>query len=307
MPGLPFLARFTLSSRPAFHFCRGFALGAHPAFQFLRSTLPSAHPVRAILPQLFALGAHPAFHFWRGFALGSYSAFHFWRGSTLGARPVIAFLPRLCPRFAPSVEVLAQLFALARGWCCVSVAAICPQLTPGLPFLARLCSRFTPGHCVSAAALPSVHTQLYCSVVAFCLGSRLSFSSSRKKRRLAICSVPIPPGRDRHLCVLMPFGVICLGWFTSGLGVSLWRSRRSCRGTGTELRRERDWRRGLCASLRNHISIAMLSAGSTLGLRAPNLRQRVFDSLDSPHAAAGLGWCKFAAPSLGHTERPARL
>ncbi len=103
-----------------------------------------------------------------------------------------------------------------------------------------------------------------------------------KKRRLAICSVPIPPGRDRHSCVLMPFGVICLGWFTSGLGVSLWRSRRSCRGTGTELRRERDWRRGACALLRNRIGLAMLSAGSTLGLRAPNLRQRVFDSLDSP-------------------------
>ena len=48
----------------------------------------------------------------------------------------------------------------------------------------------------------------------------------------------------------------------------------------------RSWRRGLCASLRNHISIAMLSAGSTLGLRAPNLRQRVFDSLDSPQGLA---------------------
>ena len=32
-----------------------------------------------------------------------------------------------------------------------------------------------------------------------------------------------------------------------------------------------------------------------MGLRAPNLRQRVFDSLDSPHAAAGLRWCVFAA------------
>ena len=47
------------------------------------------------------------------------------------------------------------------------------------------------------------------------------------------------------------------------------------------------------------------TAGSPLGLRAPNLRQRVFDSLDSLHAAAGLGWCGFAPPSPGHNRRPA--
>ena len=52
--------------------------------------------------------------------------------------------------------------------------------------------------------------------------------------------------------------------------------------------------RSACALLRNRISLVRLSAGNTLGLRAPNLRQRVFDSLDSLHAAAGLGWCGFA-------------
>ena len=58
--------------------------------------------------------------------------------------------------------------------------------------------------------------------------------------------------------------------------------------------------RRACASLRNHIGIVMLSAGSTLGLRAPNLRQRVecgsgtAASLDSLYAAAGLPWCVFA-------------
>ena len=31
------------------------------------------------------------------------------------------------------------------------------------------------------------------------------------------------------------------------------------------------------------------------GCAPPNLRQRVFDSLDSPHAAAGLGWCKYTS------------
>ena len=33
--------------------------------------------------------------------------------------------------------------------------------------------------------------------------------------------------------------------------------------------------------------LVMLSAGSTMGLRAPNPRQRAIGSLDSPHAAAG--------------------
>ena len=61
--------------------------------------------------------------------------------------------------------------------------------------------------------------------------------------------------------------VICLGGFTSGLAVSLWRSRRGYRDAGT---RERGWRRGLCAFLRSRIGVAALSAGSTLGLRAPD-------------------------------------
>ena len=77
-------------------------------------------------------------------------------------------------------------------------------------------------------------------------------------------------GRDRHSCVLGCRAVIELGWFTSGLRVSLWRSRRVTGTWGTELRGGRGWRRGACASLRNRIGLAMLSAGSTLGLRAPD-------------------------------------
>ena len=97
--------------------------------------------------------------------------------------------------------------------------------------------------------------------------------------------------------------IIGLCRFTLSLRVSLWRSRQ--RTKGTKGRGERGWRRGLCASLRSRIGPVMLSAGNPLGLRAPNLRQRVFDSLDSLHAAAGLGWCVYA-PSPGYTERPAR-
>ena len=50
-------------------------------------------------------------------------------------------------------------------------------------------------------------------------------------------------------------------WVHFGLAVSLWRSRRDCRGRGV-----RGWRRGACASLRGRIGSEMLSAGSTLGL-----------------------------------------
>ena len=47
--------------------------------------------------------------------------------------------------------------------------------------------------------------------------------------------------------------------------------------------------------------------GEYAGAARPRLRQRVFDSLDSPHAAAGLCLCVYAPPSPGYTERPARL
>ena len=74
-------------------------------------------------------------------------------------------------------------------------------------------------------------------------------------------------GRDRHSCVLGCRVVIGLCWFTSGLRVFWRRSRRGNEGTrGTEAARQ-------SAFLRDRISFAMFSAGSTLGLRAPDLRQ----------------------------------
>ena len=83
--------------------------------------------------------------------------------------------------------------------------------------------------------------------------------------------------------------VIRISWFTSGLRVFCGDPDGSTRGRGGRRRR------GVGAFLRDHIGFVAFSAGSTLGLRAPNLRQRVFDSLDSLHAAAGLCWCRFAA------------
>ena len=74
------------------------------------------------------------------------------------------------------------------GWRRGSVAAFCHRLMAGFAFLSP---RFA-----------SAHVRLCVPVAALCLGSRLSFSSLRKKRRLAVCSVSVPPGRDRHSRVL---------------------------------------------------------------------------------------------------------
>ena len=78
-------------------------------------------------------------------------------------------------------------------------------------------------------------------------------------------------GRDRHSCVLNGRAVIGLGGFISGLCVSLGRSRRSYEETKERGGRgKRSRRRGVSAFLRGHIGLAMFSAGSTLGLRAPD-------------------------------------
>ncbi len=89
--------------------------------------------------------------------------------------------------------------------------------------------------------------------------------------------------------------VICLGGFTSGLAVSLWRSRRVTgeRVTGLAARR-------LCAFAQSYWPCNAFR-GEYAGAARPRLRQRVKSgsrtaaSLDSLHAAAGLGWCVFAA------------
>ena len=102
---------------------------------------------------------------------------------------------------APSVVLQAIFILSQRTYICQShriafrwagVAALSPRFAIGSWLALRFCRR----------ALPSVHGWCCGSVAAFCLGSRLSFSSLRKKRRLAIACVPVPPGRDRHSRVL---------------------------------------------------------------------------------------------------------
>ena len=83
-------------------------------------------------------------------------------------------------------------------------------------------------------------------------------------------------GRDRHSCVLKRRAVIRLYEFTSGLRVFMWRSRRRTKERGNAENGgdgERSRRRGVSALLREHIGFEVFSAGSPLGLRAPNLRQ----------------------------------
>ena len=95
-----------------------------------------------------------------------------------------------------------------------------------------------------------------------------------------------------------PRAVIKLCRFTSGMSVSLWRSRRSTKG-----RRDAGNGVGGAAQLRFAQSHWPCHAfrGEYAGAARPRLRQRVFDSLDSLHAAAGLRWCRFAASSVsGH-------
>ena len=79
------------------------------------------------------------------------------------------------------------------------------------------------------------------------LGSRLLFVL-RQTGRLAVSRVPVPPGRDRHSCVLgasVRLSAFC--GFTSGLAVSLWRSRRV---TGTRGRSYEGDRAGGAAFVR---------------------------------------------------------
>ena len=50
--------------------------------------------------------------------------------------------------------------------------------------------------------LPSVCARHCGSIAVFCLSSRLLFAALRQTERLAVSCIPVPPGRDRHSCVL---------------------------------------------------------------------------------------------------------
>ena len=179
---------------------------------------------------------------------------------------------RFCRGVLPSVH--ARL--------CVPAAALCPRLTPDFAFLSRR----------------------------FAIGSRLSFSSLRKKRRLTIACVPVPPGRDRHSHVLAAlFGYlpwrVHFGFARFFMAISTSNRGRGKRRTGNG---ERGYGVGgapLCVFAQPHWHCRSFRGEYVGGCAPPNLRQRVFDSLDSLHAAAGLGWCGFAGRHPGTRKDPA--
>ena len=156
---------------------------------------------------------------------------------------------------ASGLAVMAQRFASVRA--------------SGLAFLLRrfaLGSR--PASRLWRSVLPSVRARPCSSIAVFCLRSRLSFFPCQEKRSgLRYLTFLFRRVEIAIRAFSQRSSVICLCGFTSGLAVYLWRSRRGCRGRWDG---EWGWRRGLCASLRDRIVLVMLSAGSTLGLRAPD-------------------------------------
>ena len=150
-------------------------------------------------------------------------------------------------------------------------AVVCPRRAVGLAVLLRRFPRRAVGIVTLSrqfALGARLAMRFYCSVLP--QFTPVFFPLSGKKRRLAIGSVSIPPGRDRHSCVLAALarlsssvGSLRVWTFLAGDPDELPGTRRAENG-------KRGWRRSLYALLRNHIGFVMLSAGSTLGLRAPD-------------------------------------
>ena len=172
----------------------------------------------------------------------------------LSKRTYICQSHRIAFRWA-GLAALSPRFASVHARLCVPVAAFCLGSWPVL----RSCRGVLPSAhgwpCVPVAALCPRLTPVF-----FLLEEKETACDSLRFlfRRVEIA-----------IRAFSSVGaVICLCGFTSGLAVSLWRSRRGYRGRG--VRGERSRRRGVSALSRNHIGFAMFSTGSTLGLRAPD-------------------------------------
>ena len=139
---------------------------------------------------------------------------------------------------------------IGRGGNAELVCAAMRFLSPRLAFGLRLSSRLYCG------VLSSVHA---------CL-----FSFVRKKETACDALRFYSAGRDRHSCVLVMLAR--LSAFVGSLRVCafLCGDLDGIAGdAGNRATKERGWRRGACALLRNRIGFEMLSAGSTLGAARP--------------------------------------
>ena len=119
-----------------------------------------------------------------------------------------------------------------------------------------------------------------------CVRSRLLFAACAPNRTACgmfrSCSAV---GRDRHSCVLGCRVVIELGWFTSGLRVSLWRSRRRTKGNAEN----GGGGAAECVFAQAYRLCGVFRGESVGGCAPPNLRQRAIGSLDSLHLGRDVG------------------
>ena len=125
-------------------------------------------------------------------------------------------LPRRFPRRMLVIAVLPRHLSSVYPFLCGAVEAISSARVWLCGSVGASCLRFTPAVCRMATNRTACDTLRFYSA-----GSRSPFVRSRGVN-----------------------AVICLGAFTSGLAVSLWRSRRVTGDAGTG---ERGWRRGACA------------------------------------------------------------
>ncbi len=220
---------------------------------------------------------------------------------------VLAVLSRHLSSVYPFLCGAVEAISSARIWLCGSIGASCLRFTPAFEVLLRCLSSVYPCLCGAVEAISSARVWLCGSVGAFCLrftpafevllrrfafGSRLLFAAWRQTGRLAIRCVSIPQSRDRlrafsrrrrgYLPWRVHFG---FGRFFMAISTGLPGTRE--RGTGLAARR-------LCVFAQSHWHCEFFR-GEYAGAARPRLRQRVFDSLDSLHAAAGLCWCVVAA------------
>ena len=194
----------------------------------------------AALLRRFALGARPALWLCCGGFLGARPALWLCCGGFLGARLAMRLY---CGAFLGARPAMRL--------CCDDLLS-----AHGDAFLSRRFPWRASGDAVLLRLFASVHACLFsfvrkketaCDTLrSYSAGSRSPFVRSRSALRLSAL-----------------VGLLRVWLFICGDldGVP--------RTLGTE-NGERGWRRGLCASLRSRIGTVMLSAGSTLGLRAPD-------------------------------------
>ena len=233
----------------------------------------------------------------------------------------------VCPRFTPGVAVLARRFSLGicptlrfcrgglpsvRARRCDSVAAVCPRCASGVAVLARRSALgLRPALRFWRGGLASVHARRCISIAAVCPRRMPGVAVlARRLPSVHACCLPHGAKQDglRYLAFLFRRSRSPLVRSRSVLRLSAFAgSLRVCtflygdldgvpRTLGTENGERRTGlaARPLCAFARARW-LCCAFRGEYAGAARPRLRQRVFDSLDSLHAAAGLCWYVFTA------------